>query len=204
MRIAIIDVETLARNWWALLIRGIAAVIFGALTFMAPGISLLTLVLVFGAYAFADGVLCIVIAIRRQRGRDPWWVLLLEGLAGVGAGIVTLFFPRLTALALLFLIAAWAVVTGVLEIALAIRLRKVISGEWLLALTGLASLALGVVLMLFPGPGVIALVLWTGGYAIVFGTLLIALSLRLRSWSKAHDRSGTMDPGHPAQRPVSA
>jgi uncharacterized membrane protein HdeD (DUF308 family) len=204
MRIAIVDVGTLARTWWALLIRGIAAVLFGALTFMTPGISLVTLVLVFGAYAFADGVFAIVMALRNRGRGDPWWILLLEGLAGVAAAIVTLFFPGLTALALLYLIAAWAVVTGVLEIALAIRLRKVISSEWLLALSGIASLALGVVLMLFPGPGALAVVLWIGAYAIVFGALLIALSLKLRSWARTHDRREEMNRGHPTQRPASA
>jgi uncharacterized membrane protein HdeD (DUF308 family) len=160
MNIEIIDVSTLARNWWVLLIRGIAAVSFGALTFLAPGISLVALVLLFGAYAFADGIFAIVMTLRRRGARNPWWILLLEGVAGLGAAAVTWFYPGLTALALLYLIAIWAGVTGVLEIALAIRLRKVIAGEWLLALSGVASLALGVVLVLFPFPGMIALLLW--------------------------------------------
>jgi uncharacterized membrane protein HdeD (DUF308 family) len=118
------------------------------------------LVLLFGAYAFADGIFAIVMTLRRRGARNPWWILLLEGVAGLGAAAVTWFYPGLTALALLYLIAIWAGVTGVLEIALAIRLRKVIAGEWLLALSGVASLALGVVLVLFPFPGMIALLLW--------------------------------------------
>jgi uncharacterized membrane protein HdeD (DUF308 family) len=203
MRISIVDVGTLAGNWWALLIRGIAAVIFGVLTFAAPGISLVTLVLLFGAYAFADGIFAVVMAIRQPSGGVPWWLLLLEGLMGVGVGVVTWLYPGLTALALLYLVATWALVTGVLEIVLAVRLRKVISGEWLLVLSGIASLALGVALALFPGPGVFALVLWTGAYAVVFGFLLIGLGFKLRSWAKRHDRREGFDPGHGAHRPAS-
>jgi uncharacterized membrane protein HdeD (DUF308 family) len=202
MRIEIIDVGTLARNWWALLIRGIAAVLFGALTFVAPRISLVTLVLLFGAYAFADGIFAIVMALR-QRGGERWWILLLEGLLGVAAGVVTWIYPALTAFALLYLVAAWALFTGVLEVVLAIRLRKAITGEWLLALSGVVSLTLGVVLMLFPGPGTIALVLWTGAYALVFGALLIVLSFRLRSWAKRYDPMG-MEHGHRHERVASA
>ena len=196
MPIAMVDVSTLARNWWAVLIRGIAAVIFGALTFAAPGISLMALVLVFGAYSFADGIFAIVTAIRHRKGPNPWWLFLLEGLVGIAAGVVTFFYPGLTALALLYLIAAWSLVTGVIEIVLAIRLRKVMTGEWLLALSGVASIVLAVVLMLFPAPGALALVLWIGGYAIVFGALLIGLSLRLRSWGKGHDRPQGLTPRH--------
>src|SRR5712692_1803691 len=144
MGIAIVDVDTLVRNWWVVLLRGVAGIIFGLITFLAPGISLAALVLVFGAFAFADGLLAIVSAIRRRGERDRWWVLVLEGLVGIGAGVVTLIWPGITALALLYVIAAWALVTGGLEIAAAIRLRKVITGEWLLVLTGIASVALGV------------------------------------------------------------
>jgi uncharacterized membrane protein HdeD (DUF308 family) len=183
--IAVIDVDTLVRNWWVVLLRGIAGVIFGVLTFFAPDISLVALVLLFGAYAFADGILAIVSAVR-QRGSDRWWVLLLQGIAGVAAGIVTVLWPGITALALLYVIAAWALVIGGLEIAAAIRLRKVITGEWLLALAGIASVALGLLLVLFPGPGALALVLWIGAYALVSGVLLIVLAFRLRSWGKAH------------------
>lgn len=184
MQIAVVDLDTLARNWWAVLLRGIAGVVFGVVTFLAPGISLAALVLVYGAYAFADGVLAIVSAIRRHRTASRWWVLLLQGLVGVAAGVVTLLWPGITALALLYVIAVWALVTGVLEVAAAVRLRKAIAGEWLLALSGIASVALGVVLVLFPGPGALAVVLWIGAYAIVSGALLIALAVRLRSLAR--------------------
>ena len=168
-----------------MLLRGVAGIIFGLVTFFAPGISLVALVLVCGAYAFADGILAIISAIRRRGESDRWWVLLPEGLAGVGAGVITLLWPGITALALLYVIAAWALVTGGLEIAAAIRLRKVITGEWLLILAAIASIALGILLVLFPGPGALALVLWIGAYALVSGVLFIALGFRLRSRGKS-------------------
>ena len=112
VRVEIIDVDTLARNWWIVLLRGLAGIIFGLITFFSPEISLTALVLVFGAYAFADGVLAIVSAIRERGEGRHWWMLLLEGVMGIAAAAVTLFWPGITALALLYLIAAWALVTG--------------------------------------------------------------------------------------------
>jgi uncharacterized membrane protein HdeD (DUF308 family) len=185
MRIPVVDADTLARNWWVVLLRGIAGVLFGVITFIWPGISLAALVLVFGAYALVDGVLAIVTAIRR-RGVDRWWLLVLEGLVGIGAAVVTLLWPGITALALLFTIAVWALMTGVLEIVAAIRLRRVISGEWWLILGGIASVAFGVLLIMYPGPGALAVVLWIGAYALIFGALLVGLSFRLRSWGRSH------------------
>jgi uncharacterized membrane protein HdeD (DUF308 family) len=185
MPIAIVDVNTLTRNWWVVLLRGLAGIAFGIITFVAPAISLAVLVLLWGAYAFADGVLALVSAIRRA-GENRWWLLLIEGLFGIGAGILTLIWPGITAIVLLYLIAAWALVTGVLEIAAAIRLRKVLTNEWLLALAGIASLVFGVVLVLFPRAGALAVVLWIGAYAFVFGVLLVALAFRLRSLGRPH------------------
>jgi uncharacterized membrane protein HdeD (DUF308 family) len=179
MRVPVIDLESLTRNWWALALRGVAGILFGIITFMWPGISLAALVFLFGAYAFADGVLSIVSAVRR-RAADRWWLLLLQGIVGIGAGVVTLLWPGITALALLAVIAAWALMGGALQVAAAIRLRKVITGEWLLALGGILSIALGVLLLIFPGPGALALVLWTGAYAFVFGIVLMVLGFKLR------------------------
>ena len=175
--------STLAENWWAIVLRGVAGVAFGVITFFEPGISLAALVLVFAAYAFTDGVLAIMSAIRHH-GTAHWWLLLLDGIAGVAAGVIAVLWPGITAIVLLYLIAAWSLVTGVFEIAAAIRLRKAITGEWLLVLAGLASIGLGVLLFLFPGPGALALVLWIGAYALVFGILQIALGIRLRSWGR--------------------
>jgi uncharacterized membrane protein HdeD (DUF308 family) len=184
VEIPVIDIDTLARNWWLLLLRGIAGIIFGVLTFFWPEISLVALVLLFGAFAFADGVFALINGIRERRANDRWWLLILHGLMGIGAGVVTLLWPGISALALLYVIAAWALVTGALEIAAAIRLRKVIEGEWLLALSGIASVLLGILLFLFPEPGVLAVVLWIGAYALVSGVLLIVLAFRLRSWAR--------------------
>jgi uncharacterized membrane protein HdeD (DUF308 family) len=178
---AAVDVDGLSRNWWVVLVRGIVGILFGIVTFFAPGITLAALVLVFGAYAFVDGVLTLASAIRRRSTTDRWWILVLEGIAGILVGIATLFLPGITALVLLYLIAAWALVTGILELAAAIRLRKVITNEWLLALGGIVSILLGVLLIAAPGAGALAVVIWIGAYAFVFGALLVGLSLRLRA-----------------------
>jgi uncharacterized membrane protein HdeD (DUF308 family) len=190
MRVPVIDLDGLSRNWWAVVLRGVAGILFGIITFIAPVISLATLVLLWGAYAFVDGVLAIVTAVRR-RGADRWWLLVLEGIAGVIAGILTLIWPGITAIALLYLIAAWALVTGVLEIATAVRLRKVLAHEWLLGLSGILSIAFGILLALMPGPGALVLVIWIGAYAFVFGVLLVTLGFRLRGVGTAHHRPVT-------------
>jgi len=195
--VAAVNVDTLAHNWGAVLIRGILAILFGVITFVAPGMSLAVLVLLFGAYAFVDGVLAVVSAFRRRES-DHWAMMLLEGLVGIGAGLVTLFWPGLTALALLYVIGAWAMVTGVFEIAAAIRLRKVLHDEWLLVLGGLASIGLGVLLFAYPGPGALALILWIGAYALVFGVLLVGLAFRLRSWDRVHPFGGHRQAPAPA------
>jgi uncharacterized membrane protein HdeD (DUF308 family) len=189
MTVQIADADSLTRNWWAVVLRGVAGILFGLVTFFAPGVSLVALVTVFGAYALIDGVFAIVSAIR-HRGADRWGMLLLEGIAGIAAAAVTFLWPGITAIALLYLIAAWSLFTGIMEVVAAVKLRKVISGEWLLALSGLLSIVFGILLLLFPGPGALAVVLWIGAYAIVFGSILIALGFRLRSWG----RHGTAHP----------
>jgi uncharacterized membrane protein HdeD (DUF308 family) len=171
----------LARSWWMLLLRGIAAILFGVLAFVWPGITVLALVFLFAAFALVDGILAFVAAWRAAEARRQWWPMALEGVAGVAVAVLTAVWPGATAFALLFLIAAWAFVTGVFEIAAAIRLRKVMEGEWLLALVGIASIVFAALILVFPGEGAVAIVWAIGAYAIVFGILLIALSLRLRS-----------------------
>lgn len=175
------DIESLARNWWMLALRGAAAIVFGILTLLMPGVSLAALILLFGSYALVDGIFNVVAAVRRRSGDQPWWALLLEGLVSIGAGIVTFALPGLTALVLLYVIAAWAIVTGVLEVVAAVRLRKQITGEWWLAASGVLSVVFGVLLMIWPGPGALALVIWIGAYAVVFGGLLLGLAFRVRS-----------------------
>src|SRR5438477_672914 len=174
------EVMILARNWGAIAIRGVAAILFGVLTFVVPGLTLTALVLLFGAYALVDGAFNIIAAVRRRAGDPPWWVLLLEGIVGVAAGVVTFVLPGLTAVTLVYIIAAWAIVTGVLEIVAAVRLRRQLTGEWWLLLGGVLSVVFGVVVMLAPAAGALAMVRWIGAYAIVFGALLLALAFRLR------------------------
>lgn len=172
--------ERLRTNWWALLVRGLLAVLFGVLTIVVPGLTLAALILLFAVYALAEGVLNIIGAIRRRGGKRHVWVLVVEGLVSILAGLVALFWPGITAIALVYVIAAWALLTGVLEISAAIRLRRKVRGEWLLALSGILSIALGVLLMLNPGVGALVMVIWIGAYAIVFGALLVFLGLRMR------------------------
>jgi uncharacterized membrane protein HdeD (DUF308 family) len=175
----------LSRNWWVLLLRGIVAIVFGVLAWLQPGISLAALVLLFGAYSMVDGILGAWTAIAGRKEHEHWWVLLLEGLVGIGVGILTLFAPGVTALALLFYIAIWAIATGVLEIVAAIRLRKEIEGEWLLVLGGLASVAFGVLLMARPGAGALAVLWIIAAYAVVFGVILVVLAFKARSFGRS-------------------
>jgi uncharacterized membrane protein HdeD (DUF308 family) len=174
------DADTLARNWWAIALRGVAGIVFGILAFVMPGVTLAVLVLLFGAYALVDGIFNIIAAITGHTGAQSWWMLLLEGLVSVAAGLVTFFMPGLTALTLVYVISAWAIITGVLEIVAAIRLRKVITNEWWLVLGGVLSIVFGVFIAAAPDAGALALVFWIGAYAIVFGALLVALGFRLR------------------------
>jgi uncharacterized membrane protein HdeD (DUF308 family) len=176
-----VDLALLAKNWWLVALRGIAAILFGVLAAIVPGLTLALLVMLFGAYALIEGGFNVVAAVRGATGGRAWWALLLEGLVSLAAGVVAFIMPGLTALALVYLIAAWAIVTGILEIAVAVRLRKHITGEWWLALSGVLSIAFGVLVSLFPGAGALAMVLWIGAYSIIFGILLLAVAFKLRS-----------------------
>ncbi len=171
--------KEVTRYWWAVALRGLAAVLFGIAAFVWPGITLAALVLLFGAYALVDGIFSLLHAFGPETGFR--WPFALGGLAGIAAGITTLVWPGITAIVLLYLIAAWAVVTGILEIVEAVRLRKVIENEWLLGLGGLASVLFGGILAFVPGAGALAMIWLIGAYAVVFGVLLIALGFRLRS-----------------------
>ena len=175
-----VNVVSLVKNWWAVALRGAAALIFGILIALWPDIGLTALVLLFGSFAIVAGVFNVIAAVRRRRGERRWWALLLEGLVSVAVGAVTLIMPELTALALAYVIAAWGILTGIFEIAAAIMLRRQIRGEWWLALAGVLSVAFGAVLAIWPGVGALALVLWISAYAIVLGILLIALGFKLR------------------------
>jgi uncharacterized membrane protein HdeD (DUF308 family) len=170
----------LTQKWWAVALRGLFALVFGVLVFFWPGISLVILVLLFGAYALADGILAIATAIWKAERQKPWWPMLLEGVAGIAAGVLIFSWPDITALVLLWLIAAWAMTTGVFEIVQAIQLRKEIKGEWLLVLGGVASIVFGLILGIFPGAGALAVAWLIGSYSMIFGILLLALAFRLQ------------------------
>jgi uncharacterized membrane protein HdeD (DUF308 family) len=165
-------------KWWLLALRGVASILLGIAAFVVPGITLLVLVILFGAYLLIDGVLAIVAG---AMGRS--WLLVIEGAAGVIAGLLTFVWPGITAVVLLILTAAWAIVTGVAELVAAYRLRRIVRNEWLLILLGVASIIFGILLVIRPSAGLLALVYLIGAYCLVFGVLLVALALRLRSIS---------------------
>ncbi len=170
----------LSRYWWAVALRGLFAIIFGVLALIWPGLTLLTLVILFGAYALVDGIFSVINGIQAYGERKRWWLLVLEGLLGIAVGIVTFVWPDITALTLLYVIAAWAIITGVLEIVQAIQLRKVIRGELLWIIGGALSVIFGFLLILFPGAGALSVIWLIGLYSILFGVLLIVLGFRLR------------------------
>jgi uncharacterized membrane protein HdeD (DUF308 family) len=170
-------------------LRGAIAVLFGVAALVWPRLALEMLVLLFGAFALVDGIVGVVVAVLSRNLFDLWWVWLLEGLAGIGIGAATFVWPTLTERVLLYLIAAWAIITGVLEVIAAIEFRKLIEGDWLLALDGLLSVVLGVLLAMRPAVGVVAVAWLIALYALVVGVLLLALAFRLRSLRVALDKS---------------
>jgi uncharacterized membrane protein HdeD (DUF308 family) len=177
-------VDTLRRNWWLLALRGLAAVIFGLLAFAWPGATLITLVWLFGAFALVNGILSLAVAVKAPRGYPRFGSLILGGLLGILAGLLAFVMPGITALGLVILIASWAMVTGILEVIAAIKLRKEINNEWLLVLAGVVSLAFGVVLLLQPVAGALVLIWWIGAYALLVGILLVVLAFRMRNLGK--------------------
>lgn len=173
--------DLLRRNWWLLALRGLVAVLFGILAFAWPGATVLTLVYLFGAYAFLNGFLAFVVALMAPKGHTRFGSLVVQGLISIAAGLIAFFSPGMTALAFVILIGTWAIISGIVEIVAAIRLRKVIEDEWLMAAAGMASLIFGGLLLVQPGVGALVLVWWIGGFAIVFGILLMVLAVRMRN-----------------------
>lgn len=190
--------ETMKQSWWMLTVRGVAAILFGVLALLWPSLTLMVLVLLFGAYALVDGAFAIAAVVRRSSGGERSWALALEGAMGVAAGIIAFVWPGITALVLLYIIAFWAILSGAFQIAGAVKLRKEIKGEWLMMVAGLLSVVFGVLLALFPGPGALALVWMISFYAIFFGVLLVGLGIRMRHEGHApHDRMPhTPTPAH--------
>jgi uncharacterized membrane protein HdeD (DUF308 family) len=173
----------LARNWWLFLLRGVAALLFGVLSLVWPGISLATLILLFGAYALVDGAFALAAAIVGRGNAEVRWWLLLVGLIGVGIG--TYMWPGLTALTLLYFIAGWFIATGVLQIVGAIELRNVIDDEWWLILDGALSVLFGILLFIMPGAGALALIWLIALFAIAYGVLMIGFALKVKKFKEA-------------------
>jgi len=175
----------LAENWLLLLLRGIVTIAFGVLALVWPGLTLLTLIFLWGAYAIADGVFALGAAVSSKGGEiAPRWWLALIGLAGILAGLLAFVWPAITAQVLLVFIASWAILTGALQIWGAIQLRKEIELEWMLVLSGLLSIALGVALLARPGVGALAVIWLIGSFAILVGCIYVSLAL----WLKKHKR----------------
>jgi uncharacterized membrane protein HdeD (DUF308 family) len=172
--------DLLARNWWVLVVRGVLAMLFGVLAFIWPGITLAALVLLFGAYVLVDGLFPIVLAIGGWQERDDRWLLLFEGILGVGIGVMTFIAPEITGVGLLLFIAAWSLATGILRIAAAVRLRSQIEGEWWLALSGVAAIVFAGIVMWNPAAGALGLLWFIASFAIALGVVLIMLGVKLR------------------------
>lgn len=173
--------HAVASTWWMWLIRGLAAIIFGVLAFTWPGLTWITIAILFGAYALVDGIFAIVAAVRAAQHQQRWWPFLLEGIVGIVIAAITWYDIRITIAALYLTIAAWAFITGILEIVAAVQLRKHISNEIWLIIGGIASIAFGVLLLLFPLIGALTVIYIIAAYAIVFGIIMIGFAFRLRS-----------------------
>jgi uncharacterized membrane protein HdeD (DUF308 family) len=181
---AAVNLNSFAPRWWMVVIRGIAAILFGILLFGMPGIGLLTVITLYGAYAIVDGVLSLTAAARAGRAGASWGWMLFEGLVSIAAGVIAFLWPGMTALILLIVIAVRALVNGVMEIAAAISLRKELQHEWLLGLSGVVTIVFGLLLLRSPTAGALAVLWLIGAYAIAFGVLLIGLGLRLQRWTR--------------------
>ena len=176
--------QVLIRNWWALAIRGVFAIIFAVIAFVWPGITAAALVLLFGAYALVDGVLSLVAALRAARHHGPSSALVFEGILDLIIAAIVFFWPVEALVAIIYFIAIWAVISGIALIAAGIALIR-INGEWLLVLSGIISILFGIILFVQPGAGVVALSWWLGIYALLFGISLIGAAFRLRHWHPA-------------------
>ena len=173
--------ESLSRTWWIYALRGVLAILFGVFAIMWPGLTLLSLIVLFAVYALLSGAASVIGAMRMRKHDADWWLPLLLGLVSIGAGVIAIVHPGLTTLVLVLLIGANALITGVLDIATAIRLRKTIQNEWLMILSGAASIVFGVLVFLFPAAGALALVWLISLYALVTGLLMFVLAMRLRT-----------------------
>lgn len=179
--------ELLSKSWRSLALRGFISLVFGILAAFWPGITLLWLLVMFAAYALIQGLASAMAAFQSRKTYHDWWLMLLWGVVGIGAGITAFMLPNLTAVVLVLIIGATALASGIVDIAMAIRLRKVIRGEGFLILNGIISIAFGVFVVFFPGAGALALVWMIALYAIVSGLLLLALAWRAKKWGTDYE-----------------
>jgi uncharacterized membrane protein HdeD (DUF308 family) len=170
--------------WGGLALRGALAILFGVLALSRPAAIGTGLIFLFGAYVFIDGVFALVASVRLEQLNERWWPMLLVGLIGLAAGVFVFERPLTTAVGIVYFIAAWALVTGIFEVIAAFRLRKVVEGEWLLAVAGLLAIAFGLMIGSRPDAGLVSLIWVIGAYAIIFGVLLLGLAVRLRGAEK--------------------
>jgi uncharacterized membrane protein HdeD (DUF308 family) len=170
----------LAKNWWAFAIRGVLGILFGLIAFWHPLVTILSLVIVFAAYAISDGVFAIIAAVRAARANERWWPFVLEGIVDIAVGVLAFMWPHITVLVFIIMIAIWAVITGVLMLSAAFRLGPD-RGRWWFVLGGIASLIWGVLLFTAPENGAVVLTWWIGAYAFVFGISMLIAAFRLRS-----------------------
>jgi uncharacterized membrane protein HdeD (DUF308 family) len=191
--------ELLARSWWMLALQGALALTFGILALVAPGATLIVLVAFFAAWALLGGAASVIAAIQHRKTDDGWWLILLLGLVSLAAGVIAVFNPAITILVLVLVMGANALIAGVLEIVMAIRLRKQIEREWLLALAGAVSVIFGVLVFLFPAAGALAMVWLVSFYATFTGILLLALAFKARKWTRTGGlRDGSIHRPRPA------
>lgn len=176
-------IRELAKYWWLMVLRGVLAILFAVMAFVSPSITLSILVVFLGAYFLVDGIFSLAHGFRIRKTDTHWWVLVLEGLLGIVAGIVCLSMPGITVVFMVGLIALWSVVTGILEIILAVRLRKEIQNEWMLVVAGVFSIIFGVLLFMQPLAGVVVISWWLGIYALFFGIFMITVGARLKKFA---------------------
>jgi uncharacterized membrane protein HdeD (DUF308 family) len=172
--------QSLSRYWWVLVVRGVISIIFAVFAFMNPKAAFTTLVLALGIFLLADGIMALYLGAGMRNHDRDWWIVVLEGLLGVGLGVLTFINPEITAAGVLLFIALWCLVTGVFEISTAIRLREEIDNEWMLGIAGVISIALGLLMLINPTAGAMSITMWIGFYALMFGGLMILLGIRVK------------------------
>jgi uncharacterized membrane protein HdeD (DUF308 family) len=188
--------ELLSKSWWMLALRGAVALLFGVLALVWPSVTLLWLVALFSAFAIVGGMVSIIGAVKNRKSDEEWWLILVLGIVSVTAGVIAIFHPALTMLVLVLVIGANALISGVLDIVVAVRLRKILRREWMLMLAGLVSILFGMLVFVFPQAGAVALVAMISFYAIVTGVLLLALAFYMRRRGRPAEASGDLSMGH--------